>query len=480
MGLVALHAACSVGALLVDGSALAHRIGIPTTSCEGCHSNHGAELAMTGDPAILAPGAQLTVTLTIQHPGGTTVSGGLYVAKPAVGQLVALPGEDLNLLNDELVHALPKAAQGGVVTFHFGWRAPNQPGAVRFQAYGLAANGDGTPNGDYAGTTEFDTAFGCTLQEFFPDADGDGYGNSLFVTAVGCMGQPPTGYVARGGDCSDGDPTVHPGAVEICNKKDDNCDGNIDENAPPVAMWPDDDNDGYYQKQTGTPVMGCGSVPGYASVGGDCAPKDPNIHPFAKEICNGVDDNCDGRVDEGVRPTCGVGFCQRESQTCSMADCNPGVPIPEDCNLLDDDCDGIVDNGNLCAAGQSCQIGKCVAAGSEAPGASQPGTGGSGAGARTGAGAGGSGLGQPPGTGGATGGSPGANSSGPGSNQAPPSASGCGVGPGSSLPDSAASLVLLLLCIGGARQARRARRILSLPRQGRPAIGPAGFPPAFH
>jgi hypothetical protein len=412
---------------------------------------------MTGDPASLAPGRELTVTLTIQHPGANTVSGGLYVAKPAVGQLVALPGEGLTLLNDELVHALPKAAQGnpGVVTFHFGWRAPDQPGAVRFSAYGLAANGDGTPGGDYAGTTQLETAFGCTLQDFFPDADGDGYGNSLFVTAVGCMGQPPTGYVARGGDCSDGDPTVHPGAVEICNKQDDNCDGTVDENAPPVAMWPDDDGDGYYQKQTGTPVMGCGSVPGYAPLGGDCAPRDPSIHPFAKEICNGADDNCDGRVDEGVRPTCGVGFCQRESRTCSMADCNPGVPTPEACNLLDDDCDGLVDNGSLCPAGQTCQIGNCVAAGSAGQGDSAAGTGGSGAGARTGAGAGtgagtgGSGGGHPPGTGGATGGDPGANSPGSGSSQASPSASGCGVGPGSRGPDPATPLVLLLLCLGG-------------------------------
>lgn len=338
---------------------------------------------MTALPASLAPSDTLTVTLTIQHPGGTTVSGGLYVAKPALGQLVALPGEGLDLVpGDGLVHSLPKAAVGGIVTFHFAWRAPAQPGAVRFEAYGLAANGDGTPNGDYTGSTELDVAFGCTLQEFFPDADGDGYGNSLFVPAAGCSGQPPPGYSGKGGDCADGDPAVHPGAIEICNGKDDDCNGLVDENVLPVAMWPDDDGDGYYAKQTGTPVMGCGDVPGYAAIGGDCAPRDPRIHPGAVEICNGVDDNCDGRVDEGVRPTCGIGFCQRESQTCVVADCLPGRPTPELCNFLDDDCDGVVDDGDLCAAGASCQAGMCVQGGVPPPDTGpRGGTGGSGSGA---------------------------------------------------------------------------------------------------
>ena len=215
--------------MTIERPTWAHRVGIATTSCAGCHGSPGtASLSMAGQPAALAAGEQLTVTVTIQRAtgtGGTTNSGGLYIAPPAIGQLVALAGEGLMLVNgDGLVHSLPKAAQAGVVTFRFAWRAPMQPGAVRFQAYGLAANGDGTPTGDVTGSTQFDAAFGCTLQEFFPDADGDGFGNSAFSTAAGCTGQPPAGYAAQGGDCADGDATVHPGAKEVCNGKDDNCD----------------------------------------------------------------------------------------------------------------------------------------------------------------------------------------------------------------------------------------------------------------
>jgi hypothetical protein len=155
-----------------------------------------------------------------------------------------------------------------------------------------------------------------------------------------------------------------------------------------------------------------------------------------------------------------------------MTDCNPGVPTPEACNLLDDDCDGLVDDGNLCAGGQTCQSGTCVAAGSAGQGGGPPGTGGSGAGADTGsgAGAGGSGVGHPTGTGGATGGSdPGANSPGPGPSQT--SASGCSVAPGSRPPAPASPLVVLLLCLGvhagsPASRIRVASRRRSLARDG--------------
>jgi hypothetical protein len=446
-----------VGSSVVMSSAApahAHRVGIATTSCAGCHGSPGtASLSLSGQPTALAAGDQLTVTVTIQrsaNTGGTTNSGGLYVAPPTLGQLVALPGEGLMLANgDSLVHSTPKAAQGGVVTFRFAWRAPTQPGAVRFQVYGLAANGDGTPTGDVTGAGQFDAAFGCTLQEFFPDADGDGFGNSAFMTAPGCSGQPLAGYAAQGGDCSDGDPGVHPGAKEVCNGKDDNCDGQTDENAPFVQMWPDDDGDGYYQKQIGTPIMGCGGVPGYAALGGDCAPKDPKIHPNAIEICNLIDDNCNGFIDEGVRPTCGVGFCRRESQTCVVTDCVPGVPSPEKCNLLDEDCDGIVDDGDTCGAGQACVVGQCLPASSDAPGTT--GTG------RTGAGLAQGGTGGAVGPDAAGGHSPAPGTGGviesrPSETRRAPS-SGCGLG--RDFRDGSGWSALILACAALARSARR-------------------------
>ena len=64
-------------------------------------------------------------------------------------------------------------------------------------------------------------------------------------------------------------------------------------------------------------------------------------------------------MDERVRPTCGVGWCRRESSTCDVAACIPGDPIEEVCNLLDDDCDGAVDENDPCDEALACIAGEC-------------------------------------------------------------------------------------------------------------------------
>jgi hypothetical protein len=190
----------------------------------------------------------------------------------------------------------------------------------------------------------------------------------VWGTLLGCASDaPPTGYAATDGDCDENDETVHPGATEVCNMKDDNCNGQIDEGAPPVVMWPDGDGDGYYTYQLGTPKMGCGNLAGYAARGGDCDDRDAEVHPGATEICNLKDDNCDGRIDEGVRPICGVGWCARYSPSCDPADCVPGPPAQEICNSFDDDCDGRLDNG-ACPTGMVCSGTRCVASGGGGPG----------------------------------------------------------------------------------------------------------------
>jgi hypothetical protein len=65
---------------------------------------------------------------------------------------------------------------------------------------------------------------------YYLDSDGDGYGNPAVKIQV-CPPSPP-GYVDISGDCNDDDPAVHPGAPEVCDGKDNDCDGMIDENAP--------------------------------------------------------------------------------------------------------------------------------------------------------------------------------------------------------------------------------------------------------
>ena len=177
---------------------------------------------------------------------------------------------------------------------------------------------------------------------------------------LGCANQPPTGYSARGDDCDDAHNWVHPDAPERCNGKDDNCNGQIDENTTPELLYPDPDGDGYYGANPGASVVGCLPLAGYADQPGDCAPTDGTKFPGAVEVCNYFDDNCDGRIDENVRPHCGLGRCEKESPTCDLKDCYPPAPIDEVCNGLDDNCDGTVDEGDLCPVGSSCLGIKCV------------------------------------------------------------------------------------------------------------------------
>jgi hypothetical protein len=397
-------AAVVVAAVIViaDRVCWARAHGIASTDCHGCHGGSGdSEVSVTADRAAIAPGD--TVTLTVAIKWGAVRVGGAYITTDA-GTLQAVAGEGLTSIGDGLGHSAPKAAVNGVVTFRFAWHAPTTPGGVAIAVAALAANGNNAPSGDAPSSTSFQAGFGCTPMTIYQDYDGDGVGSHVEgATKVICANATvPKGFAATDGDCDENDPKAYPGAPEICNGKDDNCDGQIDEGAPSVALWPDGDGDGYYGAQTGTPRMGCAKLTGFAALGGDCNDNDPAIHPGAPETCNLKDDNCDGRADERVRPQCGVGWCVRASTTCDVADCRPGTPSVETCNGLDDDCDGETDEDS-CGAGLVCTTDGCVPA-SEAPatgGVSGGATGGEGAvtGGRNGGATGGT-------SGGATGGTP--------------------------------------------------------------------------
>jgi hypothetical protein len=146
--------------------------------------------------------------------------------------------------------------------------------------------------------------------------------------------------------------------AEVCNGVDDDCDGVVDPEgtAGCTPYWLDADGDGY---GSGSPRCLCAPVGAWtATVGGDCNDANAAIHPGQPERCNGIDDDCNGLVDEGfdVGGWCsnGLGACQRWGQkVCSAdgsrADCPAiaGIPSAETCNGIDDDCDGATDEGDL-------------------------------------------------------------------------------------------------------------------------------------
>jgi predicted outer membrane repeat protein len=132
-------------------------------------------------------------------------------------------------------------------------------------------------------------------KEWYRDVDGDTWGDE--DTAIRACDPPAEGYVDRGEDCNDLFDDVFPGGTEVCDGLDNDCDGDVDEDAQDAPEWfRDGDEDG-----VGTDadtVFACAPPDGYVATPGDCDDADPARGPLRDERCNGIDDDCDEAVDE--------------------------------------------------------------------------------------------------------------------------------------------------------------------------------------
>lgn len=148
--------------------------------------------------------------------------------------------------------------------------------------------------------------------------------------------------------------------TETCDGIDNDCDGAVDEGVK-ISAYTDFDGDGSGGSQTET----CSTAFGYATGGGDCNDGNPNISPLKAETCDGIDNNCDGQIDEGATSTFykdgdgdAFGLASVTTTACSLpagyaaypGDCDdtngaikPGSP--ETCDAKDNDCDGSTDEG---------------------------------------------------------------------------------------------------------------------------------------
>lgn len=222
---------------------------------------------------------------------------------------------------------------------------------------------------DCNGIVDDENTDGCIPH--YLDMDNDGFG---IVEDQKCLCGPKGNYRAtKPGDCNDDDIMAYPGANEVCNGQDDNCDNRIDEMGAQgcINYYRDDDKDG--RGVDGDVRCMCeGARPYTATLAGDCKDNDDTVFPGNTEVCNGKDDNCVGGIDEDDAEGCTVWFMDNDrdgSGNTLMSRCmckkiagSWDAPEGGDCNDnnfnirpgrteicnegVDDDCDGQADAEN--------------------------------------------------------------------------------------------------------------------------------------
>ena len=137
---------------------------------------------------------------------------------------------------------------------------------------------------------------GLIINTFYIDADEDGFGNSdIFINS--CL-ELVSGYVFDSTDCNDANNLIYPGETEICDYLDNDCDGIIDDNLTYIHSYEDADADNYGNIDVDS--LSCEIPYGFVEDDSDCDDTNPLIYPGADEILNGIDDNCDELIDEGL------------------------------------------------------------------------------------------------------------------------------------------------------------------------------------
>ncbi len=201
----------------------------------------------------------------------------------------------------------------------------------------------------------------CDPRTFgFRDQDRDGSPDQLCCNRA----TEVDGEDACGRDCDDNAPGTNPNTSEVCDGVDNDCDGSMDENVVRL-LYPDLDDDGAGDSAS-PPIMGCADAPDLVSNADDCDDGNSGRNPGAPEVCDGVDNDCDETVDEGVSITlypdadndghgelgaAGVRSCPGAAGFAATAtDCDDDDPAtrvgaPEICDAADNDCDENVDEG---------------------------------------------------------------------------------------------------------------------------------------
>ena len=206
---------------------------------------------------------------------------------------------------------------------------------------------------------------GTNPRTFYADADGDGYGDNL-VTEEYCN-TPEEGWVLNQRDCDDTDELIYPGAEESCDEVDSDCDAstNDPDSIDALTFFADTDLDGYGDPEN--TQSACELPEGYLEDDTDCDDTNEQVYPGAEECPDGLDNDCDGDVDEDTEgealiwyrdadvdgygdPLVTRAACEAPSgytaddSDCDDTDASISPAAIEVCDEIDNDCDSLIDD----------------------------------------------------------------------------------------------------------------------------------------
>lgn len=341
-------------ALLLPAPAFARVNGLAVTGCSTCHTGgRNPTVSVTVDPPLVMPGQQARIIVKVPSGGPAGLylhayNKGVLRELPGQGLRLVTPGEAVHSnpkpgAGGEVTFEIGWTAPSdrGTVNIDVHAVASNGDRAIGGDGYAPGrlsltigcegmefftdADGDGYGAANAPKTRLCEMQVGYALQAgdcndflsyvhpgadercndtdddcdgmvneglesamVFPDRDGDGYGDIAGQMRIGCTA---SGFAPSRDDCDDADRMVNPGVKEVCNTRDDNCDGRSDEGAKAACGL------GWCRRA----ASNC--------TANDCVPGTPRA-----EECNSFDDDCDGVADNNAT-------CPEAGKVCAGGRC---------------------------------------------------------------------------------------------------------------------------------------------------------------